>query len=104
MNILFCIYCVILFFFSVIFFYTLVEKGLDGFKNIWDYFFNKWEITIDSRGEETWEKRYRYSVLNEVSGQAGKVMPGSAYSKSYVVYKYTHKFNNQTKLVKKYLD
>lgn len=79
--------------------------GLFAFiKSIWDYFFNKWEITIKETGSETWVKKYSDDVFNKVKNQHGKEIPGSEYERSFVVYLYKHKFNKEEKLVKKYLD
>lgn len=94
--------------FSLIFLVTFAafmdKYGFQGLKNIWNYFFNKWEITIKETGSEEWIKKYSDDVFNKVKNQHGKEIPGSEYERSFVVYLYKHKFNKEEKLVKKYLD
>lgn len=84
--------------------FIYLEKGLAGFKNIWDYFFDAWEISIEKRGSETWHKYFdentAYNFVNKNSG----VIPGSEYQRDFVVYKKVHKFNKKEKIVKEYLN
>lgn len=72
-----------------IFIYLFKESIL----NLWDYFFNKWEVTIKEAGEETW------------TTSDGSVWGGRRkYGRTFVIYLYKHKFNKQEKLVKEYLN
>lgn len=73
-------------------------------KSIWDYFFNKWEITIDSRGKETWHQNYdQNNTFNLVNHRFGKI-PNSEYERFFIIYRYKNKYNKEEKLVKEYLE
>jgi len=76
----------------------------DTLKSIWDYFFNKWEITIKETGKEQWFKRYSDDVFNIINNRHGKEIPGSDYERNFVVYLHKNKYNKEEKLVKEYLN
>lgn len=62
---------------------------------LYEFFFDRWEITIKEQGVEIWHK---------INIRTGYNIPESNYPKNYVTYKYKHKFCNKEKLVKEYLD
>jgi hypothetical protein len=63
--------------------------------NLWEYFFNPWDIEIIEEGQEPWFQQPLGTFSEECRIR---------YFKSYVKYRYTHKFRKQEKIVKKYFD
>lgn len=61
------------------------------FKNIWEYLFFPWSVEIIEEGKENWY------YIDETFQKRN-------YTKSFIEYKYTHRFRPQVKIVKKYLN
>ena len=64
-------------------------------KKLLRYIFTPWEKEIYRTGIETWTERPCWAFCENYDRK---------YMREYVVYKYTHKFRKETKLVKKYLN
>ena len=60
------------------------------FKNIWEYLFAPWKIEIIEEGREPWF-------------HIDETFQKREYARSFVKYKYTHRFRPQVKIVKEYL-
>jgi len=66
-------------------------------KRLYEFFFSRWKREIVDRGDESWETRWRNMTT-------GDVVSTHAYTRSFVDYKYTNKFDGSTKIKRKYLN
>ncbi len=60
---------------------------------IYEFFFKRWKEEILEQGSEPW-----FRSIN------GRRIPSSEYSRNYVVYKLTNKFDSSEKIRKEYLN
>ncbi len=72
--------------------------------NLWDRLFNRYKTIIESRGEETWSKRYPNNQFYMVSGLVGKEIPNSDFKRQYVIYKKIDRLTGSETLEKTYLN
>lgn len=74
---------------------NLIKKSMiKTLQSLYEYFFAPWEITIYSEGTDT------FASYCPISG----VRIGGQYEKTFIKYKYSHKFRKEEKIVKEYLD
>jgi len=62
---------------------------------LWEYLFDPWDITVEKQGSESWTSREWWET---------DPASGHRFIKEFVLYRYTHRFNNKTKLKKVYIN
>lgn len=69
---------------------------INPFASLWDRLFNRWETTIEERGSESWNRYTTY-----LGAPIGEPRP---YTRTFVIYRHTHRFSKVVRLEKVYLD